>query len=282
MASLPFAADEAVVAVAAAQRVAGVGAGQHVVAGVAVERRAGDLAVLREHRERVVAVAAVDDDGERAVGRHRLVAGRGAVPVRAAVEPAGRLAVHQQAAGHRHRHVVVGAVEVERRGRAVDRRRADRRVCAGPPLRRRLAPSAAASAANVVGRFTSSPLIGDYHLSLMASLTMAAARPAGIGEITSPLCRCDRRAALARQTAATSPAICSSCGVSRSSVDGSRRLDVSPVARSSASARCSHGGAPTWRNRSAALRRCRRAARRWRARRSHSPKSSPVGPLERR
>ena len=51
-----------------------------------------------------------------------------AVPVRAAVEPAGRLAVHQQAAGHRHRDVVVGAVEVERRGQSVDRRRADRRL----------------------------------------------------------------------------------------------------------------------------------------------------------
>ena len=87
--------------------------------------------VLREHRHRVVAVAAVDDDGERAVGRDRLVAGRGAVPVRAAVEPAGRLAVHEQAAGHRHRHVVVGAVEVERRHRPYDRRRAHRRVRGG-------------------------------------------------------------------------------------------------------------------------------------------------------
>ena len=61
---------------------------------------------------------------------------------------------------------------------------------------------------------------------------------------------------------ATSPAICSSCGVSWSSVEGSRRLAVSPVARSSASARSSHGGAPTWWKRSAALRRCRRASRR--------------------
>src|ERR671910_1370712 len=44
-----------------------------------------------------------------------------------------------------------------------------------------------------------------------------------------------------------------------SSVQGSRRLAVSPVARSSASARSAHGGTPTWRKKSAALRRCRRA-----------------------
>ena len=71
MTSAPFAADEAVVAVAAVERVVAVGAGQDVVAAVAVEPGAGDLGVLREHRERVVAVAAVDDDGERAVGRAR-------------------------------------------------------------------------------------------------------------------------------------------------------------------------------------------------------------------
>ena len=87
-------------------------------------------------------LAAVDDDGERAVGGHGLLAVGRAVPVRAAVEAAGRLIVHEQAARHRHRHVVVGAVEVQRRGGSVDRRRGDRR--AGGTA---VAPKAAASAA---------------------------------------------------------------------------------------------------------------------------------------
>ena len=108
-----------------------------------VELRAGDLGVLREHGERVVAVAAVDVDAEGAVGRHGLVAGRGAVPVRAAVQPAGRLPVDEQAAGDRHGDVVVGAVEVECRRRAVDRRRADRGVRRGRRWPREPAASAA-------------------------------------------------------------------------------------------------------------------------------------------
>ena len=123
--------DQAVVAVTAGERVVAVGAGQHVVAAVAVEPRAGELGGLGDHRDRVVAVAAVDDHRARAVGRHRLIAGHGAVPVRAAVQAARGLAVHEQPAGHRHRHIVIRAVEIERRGQPVDRRRADRRLGGG-------------------------------------------------------------------------------------------------------------------------------------------------------
>ena len=68
------------------------------------------------------------DDGECAVGRHGLVAGGRAVPVGAVGQPAGRLTVNQQPAGHRHRHVVVRVVEVQRRCGSVERGRGGRRV----------------------------------------------------------------------------------------------------------------------------------------------------------
>src|SRR3954462_15284418 len=90
---------------------------------------AGELAFVREHRDRVVAAAAVDDHGARAVGRHRLDTVVRTVPVRLAIEAARRLIVHEHPAKrrHRHDHVVISAIEVERRGQIVDRRRTDRR-----------------------------------------------------------------------------------------------------------------------------------------------------------
>src|SRR5215207_11219366 len=121
-----LAGDQAVVAIAAGERVVAVGARHHVVAAISVEPGTGELGGLREHRDRVVALAAVHDHRARAVGRHGLIAILGAVPVRTAGEPAGRLAMHQHTAGHRHRHVVISAVEIERRGQIIDRRRADR------------------------------------------------------------------------------------------------------------------------------------------------------------
>ena len=150
---------QAVVAITALQRLIAVGTGQHVVAAVAVDPRAGELRGLREQRDRVVALAAVDDHRACAVGRHRLIAILGAVPVLAAGEPAGRLAMHQHPAGHRHRHVVIRAVQIERRGQIVDRRRGDRRL-SGDRGCSKVAASAAASVASVVVRLMWGLLIG--------------------------------------------------------------------------------------------------------------------------
>ena len=119
--------DDAVVAVAAAEQVVAVGAGEtRPPASPRASRRQSPWS-SRAPSARRCRPHTVDDDGERAVGRG-LVAGRAAVPVRAAVEPTGRLAVHEQAAGHRHRDVVIRAIEVERRRLPGDRRRGDRRA----------------------------------------------------------------------------------------------------------------------------------------------------------
>ena len=150
--------DDAVVALAAVERVVALGAGEDVVTRAAVEPDGRDLVVVREHRERIVAVAAVDDDGERAVGGHRLVTVGRAVPVRLAVEAAGRLIVHEQAAPDTDTITLSSAPS---RLSVAVRSLIDAELtaaCAGTAVAARLAASATASAANVVVRFTSSPL----------------------------------------------------------------------------------------------------------------------------
>ena len=70
---------------------------------------------------------------------------------------------------------------------------------------------------------------------------------------------------------ATNRAICSSCGVSSSSVPGSRCRARSPEARSSTRVRCAHAAAPSCSKTSSAARSCARASSRRRSRRRNSP-----------
>ena len=77
---------------------------------------------------------------------------------------------------------------------------------------------------------------------------------------------------------ATSRAIWSSCGVSSSTVLGSRLRTVSPVARNSPRARSAHGSAPSASKASTAARRWSLASSRRRSRRRCSPSRSWVRP----
>jgi hypothetical protein len=123
-----LAGHQAVIALTARQRLIAISARQHVVAAPAAKPRTRQLAGLREHRDRVVALAGVHNHRARAIGRHRLLTLLGAVPVSTAGQPPAPLAMHQQTASHRHRHVVISTVETERRRQIIDRRRTDRRL----------------------------------------------------------------------------------------------------------------------------------------------------------
>ena len=109
-----------VVACSAAQVVGVVVAGQSVVAALAVDRCGQEI--RRVDRDGIVAVAGVDDEVDRVVGRQRLVAVHDVVEVGRGVEAVADLVVVQQSSRLADGQRVRGGIAAQRHGRGRDRR----------------------------------------------------------------------------------------------------------------------------------------------------------------